>query len=280
MFNTVSEGVVAGWSRRQSSVVRMRNRSQARWQKTRFPRPPGTGWRGHSGFTLIELLVVIAIIAILASLLLPALAHAKRKAQQSACTSNLKQAGLAIQMWMDDNDGWLPPGEGNTTGLLHGQRPHYKDDARTRQELIYYLATYFSLPAPDSEDRTAEVFFCPGFRRYGYDVNVIDERTCYGVTAPNYIKMDGLPILPFRPFGYASGQSSPAERPRRLSEIEAVRPPSDVPSLYDLDKELVTSQQNTWQKQLPDRPVHGSLRLSLYFDAHVDGRPARTRGEL
>mgnify|MGYP002066866051 CR=1 FL=1 len=237
--------------------------------------------RRTPGFTLIELLVVIAIIAILAGLLLPALAGAKRKAQQATCSSNLKQAGVALQMWVDDNDGWLPPGEGNTSGLLHGQRPHYKDDARTRQELVFYLATYFSLPAPDSQDRTADVFFCPGFLRYGYNVSVIDERTCYGVTAPNYIKGDdGLPILSFRPFGYATGQSSPQERPRRMTEIGAKRPPSDVPSLYDLDKELVTSQNNVWQQQLPNKPVHGSLRLSLYFDAHVETRPASKRGEL
>jgi prepilin-type N-terminal cleavage/methylation domain-containing protein len=241
-------------------------------------RPPRR--RRDRGFTLIELLVVIAIIAILASLLLPALANAKRKAHQAACMSNLKQAGLAIQMWADDNEGWLPPGEGKTTGLLHGQRPHYNQTETS--ELIYYLSTYLSLPAPDAVDRTANVFFCPGFQRYGYNVTVIDQRTCYGVTAPNYIKAPNspLPILPFRPFGYPNGQSTPASRPYKLSEIEAVRPLSDVPSLYDLDKKLVTSQNNTWQQQLPSQPVHGSVRMSLYFDGHTDARPVRKVGEL
>jgi type II secretory pathway pseudopilin PulG len=70
--------------------------------------------QNSKGFTSIELLVVIASIAILAALLLPALSKAKAKAVAIQCTSNPKQIGVGIPLFVLDNDDRLPfPAFGN-----------------------------------------------------------------------------------------------------------------------------------------------------------------------
>jgi len=62
----------------------------------------------RKGFTLIELLVVMVIIALLIGLLLPALSRAKEEARKTQCRSNLRQIGLGIEMYANDNGGWTP----------------------------------------------------------------------------------------------------------------------------------------------------------------------------
>src|SRR5437588_9755140 len=82
-----------------------------------------SGSRCRRGFTLIELLVVIAIIAILAAILFPVFANVREQAKKASCSSNLKQIGNAVDLYVQAFDETLPSsgsnaGGGDLTGLL------------------------------------------------------------------------------------------------------------------------------------------------------------------
>lgn len=64
--------------------------------------------RNKTGFTLIELLITIAVLAILAALLLPVISAARSAGQRAVCINNLRQLGLAFQMYARDFEGFLP----------------------------------------------------------------------------------------------------------------------------------------------------------------------------
>ena len=80
--------------------------------------------RRAGAFTLIELLVVMVIIALLVGLLLPALGRAREEARKTQCRSNLRQIGLALQMYCNDNNSYTPQVLGEVTTGTQRIREH------------------------------------------------------------------------------------------------------------------------------------------------------------
>jgi len=110
---------------------------------------------GRDAFTLIELLVVIAIISILAAMLLPALSAAKEKARTVICLSNMKQIGVAINIYADDHNDNLVPAEYNVRNGAKYQEGWPTILCHAKYLSASWAPTFYSMPVRKS------VFRCP-----------------------------------------------------------------------------------------------------------------------
>jgi prepilin-type N-terminal cleavage/methylation domain-containing protein/prepilin-type processing-associated H-X9-DG protein len=213
--------------------------------------------RGHA-FSLVELLIVIAVIAVLASLLLPSLSRGKARAVRIQCASNLKEIGLAIEMYLNESEDRLP-------GPVWMGQPFQYDQNETNA-LIFFLWRDLGLPLPSALRRDAPIFLCPGYTRLAPPALPGVERVSMMVNPD----IDPDPANTVRPFGYPGRPGDPPEDALKAGELEHYSPARAF-ALVDADKRNAPLPGNPWWGQLPGKPVHGTMRNTLYFDWHVDG---------
>ncbi len=239
-------------------------------------------WRfSRSAFTLIELLVVIGIIAVLAALLIPVLAAAKKRAYLINCTSNLKEDGLAIRMFADDNNDLVPNGPSGVSsgsGISVGEVCAYYDGMpNLDQYLLDYIYPYIGSRAPKTVLKPGippvyqiKPLFCPADLQYGPIANVgsnlltvISYQMVEGGTDPGR----GYCGLTNYPFGYNAGPPT-GEPPDKVSHIALEGAgPADTWEMVDIDQ---TANPGAGASgTTPIKPIHVDVRNYLWWDGHV-----------
>ncbi len=264
-------------------------------------RPATPNARRRAAFTLVELLVVIGIIAILISVLLPTLGRARESAKTAQCLSNLRQMGVAMQMYLSEKRYVVPAAyfynnDGSALGKNHETWASILVHCNYIKGVPMAKLDNPLVPALGSSQGPVRsgIFYCPngiadigglsanplgpydglnaaGYRVYGRDlnpkINVIDN--WYGINAATQQSADpgvaGYLELPFR-----TVPQGPGAKDYRLTRGNTVRRASEVVAVYD----------GIWMNASIGNTPDGAFRISarhngrkftnlLFFDGHA-----------
>ncbi|MDR1279570.1 MAG: type II secretion system GspH family protein [Opitutaceae bacterium] len=215
----------------------------------------------RAAFTLTELLVVIAVIGILAGILLPVVSIVRTSARTASCKSNLRQIGVGIHLYIQDNKGFLPG------PFAYGVSQGYKKTSGENNNRYFFafLAPYLDLPEAKTDVRQARHGLCPGWL-VAMASTPEDQRGSVYVLNHNLQDTDGSQ---WSPWGHKS--INPPQPFSRLTPEQLTR----SWALQDADKKSVgdTVRNDSTVGNCPLLPVHGNSRNTLYFDAHVGSSP-------
>jgi prepilin-type processing-associated H-X9-DG protein/prepilin-type N-terminal cleavage/methylation domain-containing protein len=205
-------------------------------------------------FTLIELLVVIAIIAVLVAILLPALQQAREQARQVTCASNLRQIGMVLAMYPDDNDGWAM--SAHPGPWPWGPR---------------WFSGYTAQVLSSKYRMNEKLFFCPSEPRAGMGWDTLS----YGVNYWTFGDQDPDNYIAPHKAGQISGFGN---------DTNLIYMADSVPFIYPYQPRISAFIQQggrypldfldagiTYYPWYPVNIRHGSQANCLFFDGHAGG---------
>jgi len=220
-----------------------------------------------AGFSLVEVMVTAGILLVLAATAYPAISGLARLREDTTCLSNLRQIGMGILAYSNDNDGKLPG------PLLTAQYPYYTSSNQLSYVLLDYLAVDKTLTKVGKKD----VFVCPGFRRV---VKKLGSTPVYQLNIT--VTMDGSPEYR-QPFGYPNSGypdtfgTSDDVAPMRITDLTRITDKDGRPArmttwmLKDHDKQPPYQDANLSSfSSSPAKMVHRTHRNALFFDFHVE----------